>query len=266
MEFVDPLTHVKAASGLKQPQLIERYAALLGSLKQHASNDPHVIDFINPRRPVVVKKDYSKWYLYGGLALAALLLAMLSCWWVLSGQNAKKRDRQAKLNALKAKNDGADGSPKVEQILGEIEQIDKWKLAEVNWLEELYQYTQRALTPDDSIVDLFDAELGSRSDTAPKVVVETRLSAVKKGSELIDSLGDRPFVVKTTRDGFSEADKTYPVELKLNASLVVDDFKKRSQIDKMAIEFIQARNAKLLNLNSSNQTPEGPPRDPSDSK
>ena len=157
MQFVDPLEHTKTASGLKAPQMIERYAALLGSLKQQGSSDPHAIDFVNPRRPVIVKKDYSKWYLYGGLALAALLLAMLGCWWVLSGQSKENSDLRTQLSALKAKNDGRDGSPKVEQILGEIEQIDKWKLAEVNWLEELYQYTQCSLTPDDSIVDLFDA-------------------------------------------------------------------------------------------------------------
>ena len=257
MQFVDPLTHTKTASGLKQPQMIERYAALLGSLKQQGSSDPHVIDFVNPRRPVIVKKDYSKWYLYGGLALAALLLAMLSCWWVLSSQSKQNSNLQSQLNTLKAKNDGRDGSPKVEQIVGEIEQIDKWKLAEVNWLEELYQYTQCSLTPDDAIVDLFDAEIGSRSDAAARVVVDTRLSAIKKGSQLIGSLGERPFVVKTTRDGYSDADETYPVELKLNAGLVVDDFEKLNQIDTMAREFIQARNAKLLNLNSTDdETPE----------
>ena len=265
MEFVNPLTHVKAASGLRQPQSIERYAALLGSLKQHASNDPHVIDFINPRRPVVVKKDYSKWYLYGGLALAAMLFAMICCWWVLRGQSQENDRLQERLTKLKAKNDGLNGDPKAEQVVGEIAQVDKWKQAEVNWLEELYQYTQCALTPDDSIVDSFDAAAGSRSDAAARVIVDTRLSAVKKGSELIDSLGDRPFVVKTTRDGYSEADKTYPVELKLKASLVVDEFKKLQEIDMMAINFIQARNAKLLNLNSTEAgTTEDPPADTSE--
>jgi len=257
MEFVDPLAYTKAASSLKQPPSIERYGALMGALKQQGAGHPHAIDFVNPRRAVVVNKDYSKWYLYGGVALASLLLAMFGCWWVLSGQSKQNRDLQAQLNTLKAKNDGRNGDPKVEQILGEIEQIDKWKLAEVNWLEELYQYTKCSLTPDDAIVDLFDAEIASRSDAAARVVVDTRLSAVKKGSELIDSLGDRPFVVKTTRDGYSDADKTYPVELKLNAGLVVDDFEKLKQIDTMAVEFIKARNAKLLNLNATEvETPE----------
>ena len=74
---------------------------------------------------------------------------------------------------------------------------------------------------------------------------------------MIGSLGERPFVVKTTRDGYSEADKTYPIELKLNAGLVVDDIEKLNQIDAMAVEFIQARNAKLLNLNTTDaETPE----------
>ena len=107
------------------------------------------------------------------------------------------------------------------------------------------------MTPDDSIVDLFDAEVGTRSGNPPRVIVKTRLSKVQKESELIGSLGDRPFVVNTTRGGFSEADRTYPIESTLNVGLVVDNFERLKKIDTMATEFIKARNAKLMKLNSS---------------
>ncbi len=256
MEFINPLSHTNKASGLEEPEWIERYAALIGSLKQHGSESSHVIDFVNPRRPIIVKKDYSKWYLYGGLALAALLLAMIGCWWVLSGQAKENQGLQDRLAALRDKNDGKTGKPKVDQILGEIEKIDQWKQNDINWLEELYQYTQRALTPDDSIVDLFDAELRTKSDKPPRVLVKTRCAGLDKELELIGSLGDRPFDVSTTRGGVSDTDRTYPLESTFDVALVTDNAEKLKQIDIMATEFIKARNEKLLKLNSGeNESP-----------
>lgn len=258
MEFVNPLKSAQTVSGLKEPERIERYAALLGALKQHCSTSTHAIDFVNPRKPIVIKPDYSRWYLYGGLALAALLLGMLTCWWVLRGQSNENRDLEVKLRQLKAKNDGLDGSPKVDQVLDEIEQIDSWKRKDINWLEELYQYSQRALTPDDSIVDSFDAAANTRDEDTPRVIVKTRLSKVQKESNLIGSLKGRPFVVSTGRSGFSEADKTYPIESTLNVDLVVDDFEGLKLIDAMADEFIKARNAKLMKLSSETADPIDP--------
>ena len=257
IEFLNPLTNVQTTSSLHEPEQIERYAALLGSLKQHGSDATHTIDFVNPRKTVVVKPDYSKWYLYGGLALAALLLAMLSCWWVLSGQAKENRALQTKVNLLRDKNNGVDGSSKVDQVLGEIEKIDRWKQNDVNWLEELYQYSQRALTPDDAIVDLFDAEMSKRSSNPPRVLINTRLSKIQKGSELIGSLNDRPFVVNETRGGKNDGDKDYPFASTLNVGLVVNDLERLKEIDSLATEFIKARNAKLMNPDATTADPFG---------
>ena len=159
---------------------------------------------------------------------------------------------------IRDRNDGLDGSPKVDQVLDEIEQIDSWKRKDINWLEELYQYSQRALTPDDSIVDSFDAAANTRDEDTPRVIVKTRLSKVQKESNLIGSLKGRPFVVSTGRSGFSEADKTYPIESTLNVDLVVDDFEGLKLIDAMADEFIKARNAKLMKLSSETADPIDP--------
>ena len=257
IEFLNPLTEAHATSALQTPEQIERYAALLGSLKQQGSPATHAIDFVNPRKTIVVKPDYSKWYLYGGLALAAMLLAMLTCWWVLSSQAKENRELDKKLTALKDKNNGVGGHQKVDQVLGEIEKIDRWVQNDVNWLEELYQYTERALTPDDSIVDLFDAEASTRSKQPPRVVVKTRFSKIQKESELIESLNQRPFVVSYTRGGNDYGDEDYPNESTLNVGLVVDDTARLKQIDSMAVEFIKARNAKLMNPASSANDPFG---------
>ena len=257
IEFLNPMTGARKTSSLQEPEQIERYAALLGSLKQQGSVESHAIDFINPRKTVVVKPDYSRWYLHGGLALAAVLLAMLTCWWVLSGQAKENRKLSEQVTQLRNKNDGVDGSPKVDQVLGEIEQIDRWVQNEVNWLEELYQYSERALTPNDSIVDNFDAEASTRSSNPPRVVVKTRFSNVETESKLIESLNERPFVVSSTRIGYAEGVKDYPNESTFNVRLVVDDSERLKQIDSMALEFIKARNAKLMNSGSAASDPFG---------
>ena len=258
IEFLNPLTSVGAPSDLQEPEQIERYAALLGSLKQHGSAASHAVDFVNPRKTVVVKPDYSKWYLYGGMALATLLFAMLCCWWVLSGQARENRELSQQLTQLRDKNNGVGGGEKVDDVLGEIEKIDRWVQNDVNWLEELYQYNQRALTPDDAIVDLFDAVASSRSDTPPRIVVKTRLAQVEEESALIDSLNERPFVVKSTRSGYAEGDKDYPSESTLDVGLVVDDFQRLKKIDARAREFIKARNAKLTGADTADPFGEAP--------
>ena len=218
----------------------------------------HTVDFVNPRKTVVVKPDYSKWYLYGGMALATLLFAMLCCWWVLSGQARENRELSQQLTQLRDKNNGVGGGEKVDDVLGEIEKIDRWVQNDVNWLEELYQYNQRALTPDDAIVDLFDAVASSRSDTPPRIVVKTRLAQVEEESALIDSLNERPFVVKSTRSGYAEGDKDYPSESTLDVGLVVDDFQRLKKIDARAREFIKARNAKLTGADTADPFGEAP--------
>ena len=257
-DFVNPLTYAPVASGLKTPESPERYAALLGAMVQHNAGKRHPIDFVNPRRPVVKKSDFTKWYIYGGLAAAMFLFCIIGSWLLLRSQSLKNRALEDRANALQRINngDGNDDEESVEQILGEIKKIDDWKTAEVNWLEEFYQYSDRALTPDDAIVDLFDAVVSTRADVNSKITVKTRLSKIDKEEELIDALNERPFIVDQKRGGVSvdPKDKDYPLNSTFNVSLTKDDFLKLKEVSKWADNFLQKRNQRILNNNQPKPT------------
>lgn len=248
-DFVNPLSQAPVASGLKQPESAERYAALLGALVQNHSGQRHALDFANPRRPIIKKRDYSKWYLYGGVAAALFFLGVIASWLYLGSQASRNKNLQTKYLNLKRINDGKGAKESVEQVLGEIETIDNWMKADVNWLEELYQYSNLALTPDDAIVDLFDAETNTRVDDAPEITIKTRLGSVDKEQELIKSLNSRPFVVDPKRGGSSKEDQTYELSSTFNVSLVKDDFKKMESINKRAERYLLKRNEKMMNQN-----------------
>ena len=259
VEFVSALDHASVESTLTTPENEERYASLIGSLVRHHSANSHTVDFVNPRRPVIVKKDYSKWYLYAGAALAASLLVIAVCWWTLSSQSSEIARNQETLDRLIEENKGSNNKPGVDQILGEISKVDDWKASGINWLEEIYQYSERALTPDDVIVDLFDAAAGLRADSVPTILINTRLTEVQKESELIESLAQRPFEVKFTRGTVDSLDKDYPLTDTLRIQIPQNKREKVKEYDRLAREYLQKVNAIRLGKSPSGKSPSAEP-------
>lgn len=239
VEFIQAVSMAPLASGCKKPKNAERYAAVLGALVQHTSSRPHTIDFVNPRRPIIAKNDYSKWYLYGGLGLAASLLVVLFGWWSLYNQNSINDQYAKDLLELKTLNNGNDSEPSVDQILAEIGKIDDWKAADVNWLQEISEYSRRSLTPDDAIVDSLDAVAGLRAGSDPRIVVNLRITEVAKESELINELGTRPYKVKPTRGAVDPEDKSYPLTTSLNISLERDRAELIKEYDERAMDYLE---------------------------
>lgn len=241
--FVEPLTMTVAASALKQPDDASQFAGLLGALVHDAAGARHAIDFLNPRRPVVKKTDYSKWIVYGSLGVVAALVMVAVCFYTLNTQANEIAVLNSDLSELKRQTSGKKGTPSVEQIVGEVDKIDQWNVADINWLEALFEYSQRSLTPDDAIVDLFDAETGLRANVAPRVVINTRISEVKKESELINELGDRVFSVKTTRGAIDEEDKEYPLSTSFRVTLKTEAKERIKRVDDLAKEYVKQRKA-----------------------
>ena len=239
IEFIQPLSLAPLSSGCEKPDRAERYAAVLGSLVKHTSARPHMIDFVNPRRPVVTKMDLSKWYLYGGLALAASLLAILFGWWTLHNQSVENDQHAKEVLRLKTLNNGDETTPSVDKMMAEIAMIDEWKAADVNWLEEIAAYSQRSLTPDDSIVDSLDAVAPLRADSDARIVVNLRVTEVSKESELINELSTRPYQVKPKRGDEDPNDKSYPLASSLTITVPRDQGELIKQYDDRAVDFLE---------------------------
>ncbi|MDB4458931.1 hypothetical protein N9068_02625, partial [bacterium] len=222
VRLVMPSQFASIASGCELPESSERFAGVLGALEKQSTNDKYRLDFVNPRKPIVVKSDHSRRYQIGAVAAAVFVIAIGWGWWVLSQQTSEINRLKEDLAYLKRLNLGVDDNPSVDQINGEVAKIDDWKMADINWLEELGEYSERSLTPDDTIVDVFDAVTGLKAGGNARIVVNMRTTAVGKEAELIAELSEARFSVKPTRGAVDPTDKSYPLNTSLRVEFAPD--------------------------------------------
>ena len=234
VRLVLPSQFTSIASGCDTPEFPERFAAVLGALEKQAAKEKYRLDFVNPRKPIVVKKDHSRWYQIGAAVAAVFVIAVGSGWWVLRQQNSEISRLKDDLAYLQRLNQGVGDNPSVQQITSEVDKIDAWKVADINWLEELGEYSERSLTPDDNIVDVFDAVTGLKAGGNARIVVNMRTTAVGKEAELIGELSEARFSVKPTRGAVDPTDKSYPlstslrVEFSPDKGALIEEFNKRA--------------------------------------
>ena len=235
VEFVQPFELVPTSSKLKQPEFPSRYAGLIGSLVHQSLEQPHLLDFLNPRKPPVKKSNRKRIYLYGGMAVAATLVAVVSCWWMLRSQASEIAGLEAKLRTSVKNNEGDGNRPNVEQIMGEVSKIDEWKQEDINWLEELYEFSGRFLTPDDAIVDSFDATL-TRDE--PRITVKVRGARTQIEEALNEQLEQRPYAVDLGKTSESDIDPSYVSAFDLTLGLVENRARIIDEIDNKAAELL----------------------------
>lgn len=155
--FADPFKSVSPSTlTAPRPEHPEQYSALIGSLIRECSEQQQHIDFVNPRKPVVKKRDYRK-LLIGAGAAAVLLLGLLAfSWFTLSNQSKQIAELDEKLQNLQDENSGkANNQSSLDKIIGEVEKLDQWQMTDVNWLDQLATISDLLLTPDDIIVSSF---------------------------------------------------------------------------------------------------------------
>lgn len=241
VKVVRPFELLGVPAQFKLPADAARYSPLLGALTQQGTGDRHTIDYLNPRRPVIEKKDFSRTYLYGGIAAAAALLALLFCWWTLRSQAAELATLNQQLMEAVEKNKGDKDNPSVEQTMGEIAKLDDWKLSDVNWLDEIYEYSERFLTPDDAIVDDFD--VGVTRNGEPQIVVKGRAAGTSMESAIVESLNERPYAqVELGSSGQSFEDESYASIINLKLEPAVDRQATIRKLDETAMEFLKNQN------------------------
>lgn len=149
IDLFDPFASLNAPSDatLVSPEHRGRYAALLGMLCDEAEGKPHGIDFLNPRRrpqPVNRRRRYA---VLGGIAaLCALVLI-----WMIAGQLNRLDTRIRELQTVSR---DLDEQVKIAQkIQSDVEEIDRFVRADINWLDELYRMSDKFPPPADAIVE-----------------------------------------------------------------------------------------------------------------
>jgi Tfp pilus assembly PilM family ATPase len=219
-----------------------QYSALLGSLLQQAAGTRHAIDYLNPRRPIVKTDLRKKLLIYGGLAASILCLATAIGWWVLRTQGMEIAALEQQVEQLVEKNLGDDKQPGVEQIMGEVRAIDKWKLSSIDWLEELHEKSQRFLTPDDAIVDILDASI---RDRGPMINIKGRVASDTR-EKLFDALTSRPYQIKPEQWEAEDQDPSYPEPYDFRISFGINEDEMIKKLDQQAdAHFNQQREQRI---------------------
>lgn len=226
--YVNPFSQITLKG--QTPDSPERYASLVGALMTQGLGRKHQIDFLNPRKPVVERGDHSRKYLIAGLAAALFLVAGYYGWYSL-GQQTKEIERLNKqLTALRNENAGQGNEKGVEQIIGEVEKVDRWLATAPNWLDEIEAISSHSLDSDRVIVDKFSASIGNQQ---PVVILEGRMKEHEINTELMMELTNRPYRVNSsgTKDTTT---RDYPVTMKQDLKIEVDLEKTQEEINKRA--------------------------------
>lgn len=222
-----------------RPSFANQLSAIVGALRQQESEIRHEIDFLHPRKKVVKQIDYRRYGIIAAAATFGFLCLGLIGWWVLANQQAEIDRLRGERSKLEAENSGTRNGVAIgvasDQIIGEVTTIDEWKSRDLNWLEELYQISDRFLTPDDAIVDSFEARL-TRDE--PTITLAGRLAGANVDRELKTTLMERPFNVQAPKTAMIE-DDTYPQSYEYVLKPEVDLQDVIKQVDELAREALR---------------------------
>lgn len=213
VEVVNPLDGFKRSGQVSDTMDSPwQYSPLLGTLRNFDDDSGSAIDFLNPSRRKEVVTDHSRWWLYGSLAGLAMLMAIVFAWWTLSSQTAEIAYlKQDLVDAIKS-----NEKHRIDEIIGRTDVVDKWQKANINWLDEIEEVSQRALTADELMFSNFNAAL--RRDE-PIVEMKGKIIDNTQGQKLFGSLESRPYTVTPNKSERNEDDKDYPYNFGLSLSI-----------------------------------------------
>ncbi len=250
VDVVDPfsgLNRIGQAKGtIESPW---QFSPLLGSLVHQGNESAPAIDFLNPSRRTQVSTDRSRLWLYGSLAGLAAMLTIIFGWWTLSSQTAEiatlKQELIDKINV----NEGDVNRPSVDTTLGRTGMIDNWQKANVHWLDELNEISQRFLTADEVIVSNWNAVVRRN---VPTVEISGRIVSTEADRNLFGALESRPFIVTPTKASVSEGDEEYPYTFGSSLAMQRSGNDWLNEIDKHVREFSQHLNESAATEGSEN--------------
>jgi hypothetical protein len=153
VRLIDPFDRVQWESPQRtlQPDFPGTFAPLLGILMDEASQTPHAIDFLHPRKKPPPRNRRRTAYLaagaIGAIAMAICLLLLMQIW-ALDAQIARLRTQKSAQEKIVKQ-----GTTPREQLAA----LDRFAAADVNWLEELRRLSEKFPPPEATLVEEFNA-------------------------------------------------------------------------------------------------------------
>ena len=115
--------------------------------------------------------------------------------------------------------------------------LDEWQTKNINWLDELYEFSKRFETPDDAIVDSMTLSANQR---VVGLTIKGRVNSIATGSVLKNNLTARPYLVTAGRTEEQPDDKDYPIKVEsMFVELTTDLNKTIETINQMSRERLQ---------------------------
>ena len=142
---IDPFVAVDVAS----PLALENsgsFASLLGMLLDETRGGAHAIDFLHPRKPPAPKNRRRPIAMAAALATVLVLAGGYYVWDQLATVDAKNHELSDELGELK---DLMKQAAKKEQL---VQAIREWQATDVNWLDELRDFSLRFPSSRDAII------------------------------------------------------------------------------------------------------------------
>ena len=249
--IIDPTKDRSVGQKLQSVDNHHRYVPLLGVLGEHRPDATPTMDFVNPRKVEVKKGDFSKWYMYGAIAAAGLLLLFAFGYWRLSNQSSQITELTKKRDKLQSLNNGESNRTAVDETLKQVGKVDDWVVTGVNWQDVLLAYSEHALTPDDAIVD----KMTANQKGSTQLDISARIANQEIENNLVKELEKRSGFI-TTKKSSKTLKGDFLIESKIDIGLKRDRSKLLQAIDKRAERFAAeqsaARAAAYQNKTSSN--------------
>ncbi len=159
-----------------------RFAPLIGLLVADAKSTvalgaPNLVDFLNPRKPIEVKKDNRRPLAIGLVVAASLVLAVFSGWSNLRAKDREIKARELELVALKPQIALAQTS------IDRTEIVDKFLDGNVIWIDELSRVAK--LIPPSKDAILKSVSVSSLQRTGGGVLT---LNGAATSTDVVDQL------------------------------------------------------------------------------
>jgi hypothetical protein len=210
--FCDPMRSVNPSNLVApRPKHPELYAPLIGGLVREYSGDKPRVDFLHPRKPVVKKRDYRKTLLAASAVAVLLLGGLIVGWNILASQSAEIDRLQTQLNNERRINRGDSNQPGLDEMIGQVNELDKWQMTRVNWLDEAAVVSGLLLTRDEMRAGNFQGgpaqrQIGNQIVMLLKMTEEASSRETEWKNELFKHFDDVRF-----GDTDPTEDEKYPV-------------------------------------------------------
>jgi len=220
---LDPLTLVDSSASATGQSHTGRFAPLIGLLIADSkvaagASSPYLVDFLNPRKSIEVKRDHRKAIAIGVSAAVAAVLAGYFSWSNLRAKDQQIDALQSELASLKPQVTLAQTS------IDRTEVVDKFLDGNVIWIDELTRTSSKIPSSTDAILKSITAVSPPRDGggkltlagaaTTP-VIVDQLASALRDGEHSVagsgaSDLGDK----ETYRWGFREMIEISPTVIR----------------------------------------------------